>query len=390
MENFFNGNMKIVYADESKFSDVNKLIKKSYPEIYKSMKKNRYKCEYPSFEIFHEIQCDGKVVGFFTLDKFALNTIKHTINEVYIMPEYRGKHLFFECLLQLFLTANMEIYARKPNLEFIKFLLGNGLAIQLTDNIVVSYIKFVVKAGDSIITKKTNSIYQKIDNEYSDVIYYSNNFNTDICSVFHSDKFVLVAKDDNTIVFSKPTHEDFKKYNLKKKYKKMTPKYVYEVQYNRAIRNDEIDKFIQDLDKQIQDFADIDNMVGTESQLNDNVVEFLKDCGLSMDDAFEIRKHLVRELKNKNITYKSKIIRFLYLADNFEDVDKNVKLEKTTESTMDCPFCGEECYDFLETCPLCGQYIRGLFLNYDEDMLMTKEILNDPEFINFLNDEYGD
>ena len=108
------------------------------------MKKENYKIEYDTFNIIQEIVYEENVIGILSL--INLESFDHVlcINEVYILPEYRNKGLFYETLLQLLSQPNISISLKNPNKKIIDLLIKYEFAKKLDNNLVISPIDFYV------------------------------------------------------------------------------------------------------------------------------------------------------------------------------------------------------------------------------------------------------
>ena len=81
--------------ENNESTTLEKYLDSLHPQLIKSINKEKYMIDYDKFDLFHEITYDGDVVGFITLENDDLNTCM-TINECYILPEWRGNNLFFK------------------------------------------------------------------------------------------------------------------------------------------------------------------------------------------------------------------------------------------------------------------------------------------------------
>ena len=138
-------------------------LNQEYPEIYKSINDEGYIIEYPTFQSLKEIHFEDKVVGFITFNTFHIIPTDLVINECYIIPEYRGNNLLYNELFRFITTPNANFYLRNPNKALIKVLLKTGMAGKISDNLVVSYIKFVVMIDTVYKNPKIKQFYKRTD-----------------------------------------------------------------------------------------------------------------------------------------------------------------------------------------------------------------------------------
>ncbi len=346
------GIKNLFYNNES----LSNLLNEKYPEILKSIKNEGYNLEFQDYDIFKEIYFENQVVGFVTFEKIIPSNNHFWIMDAYIIPEYRGNNLFFDFLLLLILCDNFEFYPRKPTKAFINVLLKNGFAFKLTSNFVVSYFKFMVDVNFEIY--KNQKIKRFYKNPSLLLPYKANLFDMDLCSVMVRDPNVDFIKYDDFFALTEPRKYDFKKYNCRKKLKRVSEGYIADRFETWVFNYDEIEEFIQIKDEEIANYLLVDNRIGNEDKLSDKFINALEESDLSIDDGFKIRNHIVDKLDSGELNEKSYIRRVGYLLDCFEAIDK--KIDDFDESIETCPFCGEDVSDYLRSCETCGLHIREI------------------------------
>lgn len=334
-----------------KDSTLTSVIQNDYPEIYKEMINEDYILEYDSFVEFRELIYNDNIVGFLTLDKFMPSEFLACLNECYILPEYRGKGILIKIIKELLEDENLRFYIRRPNYSFIKFLLKHGLALEVEPDIIFSHIKFIIKGEDIYSNKNIKRLYRKIDSDSKELIYYSAGFHIGLCSIFGVDPLTVIAKDNNTLMFTLPRKTDLKKYNPRKKLKSLTVYKINEIHYDFAINKDKIDEFNKKVSSKLNENND-DVLVighGDETLIFEN---------LKPNDALRIDDAVEREFKKLNLYHSSFEIRFNYLLNHPENIDKTIDLDMNDEFEY-CPFCGEY-VDGDEYCKTCGQLVKPL------------------------------
>ena len=347
-------NYNIVEYNES----LNEVLMNNYSDILTEMKKEDYMPEYDSFVQFRELKYENETVGFLTLDTFLPTDVCLCLNECYILPEYRGKGILIEIIKELLCDENIRFYIRKPNYSFMKFLVKYGLAMELPSNIVASHIKFVVKGSERFTNKNIKKLYRRLTSQASEFAFFAAGFNMDLCSVFFSDKFGLVAKKDNILTFANPRKEDLKKHKCRKKLNGLTLQKMNNIQYVYAINNDKMDEFNKKLSLELD-------------EKNDDVLVFIDNNGevrvnpnLKPNDMLEIFDAVEREFNSSNLSRSSMNVRIEYLLEHFDKINDSVDLSKFKHKEKDfisCPFCGEYCYRDDDTCKTCGQKVKSLF-----------------------------
>ena len=92
--------------------------------------------------------------------------------------------------------------------------------------------------------------------------------------------------------------------------------------------------------------------------------EVIVNKNLKPNDLLRVRESVKRELKERNLKFRSADTRFEYLLENPEKIDDTVDLSSIEPSDDDeifCPFCGDKCHKGDKTCKTCGQKVKSLF-----------------------------
>lgn len=111
-----------------------KYIDVTYPEILKSISKEKYLLDYVKFDLFHEIKCGGEVAGFIALENDDLNN-RLILAECYVLPEWRGNNLFFKNYCEIIRNSEKPVFIRKPNRNLINSLLNNNFAFKMPEGV---------------------------------------------------------------------------------------------------------------------------------------------------------------------------------------------------------------------------------------------------------------
>ena len=358
---------------------LNDFLNEDYPEISKAIKKEGYTLDFLDYDIFHEIKYEDQIVGFMTFKKFLFTNNDYELREAYIIPEYRGNNLFFESFLSFLTFDNFDFYPRKPTKSFIKVLLKNDFAFEIAPNFVVSYFKFIVDVDyDLYKNPKIKKFYKKAD---IPLPYKANLFDMDLCNVMFVDPELDIVKYQNFFALTEPRKYDLKRYNCRKKLKRVSEKYIDKKYSIWEDNYENIEDFIQRSDDELDNLFLFENIVGSEDELNEDFVQKLEENNLSIDDGFKIRKHLIKKLECGELNEMSYFKRITYLLDHFEAIDNQI--DKFDESVEECPFCGTFIPDYVRSCLECGLHIREIDFE-QHSMEMLKENLE--ETINNLSD----
>ena len=363
---------------EFKNNDLNHVLEKEYDEIIRNMEKEDYIVEYTSFYQFHELKYDDKTVGFFTLDNFLPSEKLLCLNECYILPRYRGKDILINIIKDYLENEKIRFYIRKPNKNFIKFMIKHGLAFEVAPDIAVSHIKFITYGRETYSNKKIKRLYRSLNEENENLQYYSAGFHMGLCSVFCLDPFATICKNDSTLMLHFPRKEDLKKYNLRKKLKNITVNKLRDIQNDYAINKDKIDKFHAKLSDELNENNDDILVLGH----GDDILVFEN---LKPNDGILIDQNVTEAFMNHNLNFSTCDIRFEYLLNHPEKIGKSITIEPD-EQFDKCPFCESPVGD-EEYCKTCGQLLEDVpiesimndFMNRLEENFSESEIdkLND-------------
>ncbi len=355
-----NDDIKLITSNEAHTNSTKKLLKREYPYIIQSMKNENYIIEYDDFEIIQEILYDEKVVGIISLIKLESFDNSLCINEAYIMPEYRKKGLFYQILLNLLSQPNMTLSLRNPNKNLIDLLIEYELAKKLDNNIVVSYVNFQVDYSKRYINDNIKEYYKSFEKDNQNELIRTNFYDLNINSSIFFDMENIIIFNDNPVFIEKARQIDSEidKYFLKLKNMDM----IYlDVLLDRLINVENVlEEFFNKIEYQINENLNVNDILGTDTQLTDIFKEILEKNNLSINDGFAIRADVIESLKNNEIIPKSIILRTMYLIEHFnEDIifnDKKTELGNDFEEK--CPYCLTENNNILEVCKECGYNIQ--------------------------------
>ena len=333
--------------------DLKEVLDDDYPEIARAIKKEGYNLDFPDYDILEELHFKDNVIGFITLKRSIFVDNHLELTDAYIIPEFRGNNILFEWMSTFFMCDNIELFPRKPTRAFINVLLKNDYALEIKPNFIVSYLKFLVDAEEIYKNPKIKRFYRNSDFPFP---IKANLFDMDLCSVVFRDPTARVIKYSDFFAITEPRKYELKKYKLRKKLKKVSEKYLDDKYAIWEARYPKIESFIERKDNEFEESLLVENMIGSEDELDDSFVNALKKHDLTIEDGFKIRNHVVEGLKSGQLTSTSYWQRIVHLLNNIEDVDK--KIDDYDESINLCPFCGIN--DSLRSCPSCGLSIREI------------------------------
>ena len=157
------------------------LIDDNYPYIADAMFKEKYFLKNLSCHVFNEIVYENKVVGFAAYE--IRNNLALILKECYILPEFRGKRLFFDEICKMHYSSP-RFGILQPTRNVIELLLRYAFAKNISDDIVVSAIDLYLESFD-IRSNKTEELLNIL-------VPPSNFYDSSICStIFVHDDEIL-------------------------------------------------------------------------------------------------------------------------------------------------------------------------------------------------------
>lgn len=339
-------------ADE----DITSLLKSKYPYILDSINEEGYKIEYDNYKYFRELVYDNKVVGFASfssLDETVIGTIYAynliTLNECYILPEFRGNGITYNLIIKLLKDPNYEFYIRKPNRKFINLLIRNNLAVKLSKNVVYSYLRLAVSTDEAYKNRKISNFYhpRKEPEVFIDFIY-----DLDLCSFLFMDENDRYIKEDYIFALSNPRVSDLKKYKCRKKLRRVDENYLFKTFMTIMKNESKWKSLIDECEKHVDELYDIENIIGSENNFTDEFKNLLKEKNLSTDDGVKIYNHIKNRLDEGVLDSSSIRLRLNYLLENMDYINTPEKIGFAFE---ECTYCGNTLsHRFLKVCRKCG------------------------------------
>lgn len=355
---------------------LSKILKQEYPYIIQSMKHEKYKIEYEKYEILQELLYENKVIGIISIE--LINQIIQTlcINEVYILPEYRHKGIFYEALLNLLTQPNITIALKNPNRTMINLLLQYDFAKKLENNLVLSYIDFYVEDNKIYTNKQIKTEYDTnyIKNENITTDFYDLNINSCVFLQINH----LKENNSNKAFIIKARLTDSKQEKYYTLLKNVDNIYLDNLK-ERLINITEDDIiFLENVRKRVDEYLDINEILGTKEELSPIFKDKLKEYNLTEKDGQMIRRKVSKALKNKEIIPKSIVIRTLYLLENYDKDEYNINNYYPSNPLEECTYCSNELKGNEEVCVNCGYNLLGKEKTADRLLeLLTDKIIYD-------------
>ena len=183
-------NTQKVYLTENTI-DIMPLLNETYPYIIDSIEKENFILKSNKCNLFKELVYENKVIGFCSYD-FSREFMTAALNNIYILPEFRGNHLFLEELEKTMKEHNKPSII-EPTRHVVELLIKYGFAKKINENIVASAIEFIVP-GEHVLTNN------EIENEEELSTHY---YDLNICASIH-----LLDSTKCTIAYSLPLNTE--------------------------------------------------------------------------------------------------------------------------------------------------------------------------------------
>ena len=176
--------------------DVIELLNENYPYIYDSIKKENFILKYKECNLFKELVFDKKVVGFCSYD-FSREFLTLALNNIYVLPQYRGNKLLYHEITKTMLEHNKPSII-EPTRLIVELLIDYGFACKISDNIVASALEFIIP-GQHVMSNV------EYDNEEELATHY---YDLSICRCIH-----ILDWRKKYIAFSSPLNQDIIDYD---------------------------------------------------------------------------------------------------------------------------------------------------------------------------------
>ena len=338
-------NTQKVYLCETPLDVVN-ILRTDYDYLYDAISDEGIILKGLECNLFKEIVFDSKVVGFCSYD-FSSEFITAALNNIYVLPEFRGNGLFLAELQKTMIEYNKPSII-EPTRLVVELLVKYGFASKISDTLVASSLEFIVP-GNHV---QSNSDYQK--EELSTHFYDLN-----ICSSIH---FLDIEK--GIIAYSSPLNYDIIHYDCLNKRKSMDDDYFTKIR-DFLLENDVdiVDEISRLEDTLPVKSYDLEEVVGDDEGFSSYIQSLIDDGHVTYARAYEIKQQMSEEYEAGMILNESLLIRMAYL---FAD-SKKPTIKSHTDT---CPYCSMPIDSHDRFCHFCG-----INLNYNPEE-MFESLLN--------------
>lgn len=333
-----------VFLSEGTF-DVIDILKTDYPYIYESIQNEGIILKYSSCNLFKELICDKKVVGFCSYD-FSREFLTVALNNIYVLPQFRGNHIFLKELENTMREHNKPSIM-EPTRLVVELLIKYGFACKINEDIVASAIEFIVP-GSHVISN--------ID--YGNEELSTHFYDLKMCSCIH-----ILNIDEAHIAYSAPLNYDIIHYDCIENRELMDDAY-----FNGIVdifRDNDV-KFMNillNLEERlpVKNYT-LEEVIGDENGFSPYIESLIEDGHVTYQKALEISRQVREEYEAGMILNESLLIRLAYL---FEE---NV-VPKIGSHDDVCPYCSMPVDNHDKFCHFCG-----INLEYDVEEMQDSLI----------------
>lgn len=350
-------NTQKVYLCETPLDVVN-ILRTDYGYLYDAISDEGIILKGLECNLFKEIVFDSKVVGFCSYD-FSSEFITAALNNIYVLPEFRGNGLFLAELQKTMVEYNKPSII-EPTRLVVELLVKYGFASKISDTLVASSLEFIVP-GNHV---QSNSDYQK--EELSTHFYDLN-----ICSSIH---FLDIEK--GIIAYSSPLNYDIIHYDCLNKRKSMDDDYFTEIR-DFLLENDVdiVDEISRLEDTLPVKSYDLEEVVGDDEGFSSYIQSLIDDGHVTYARAYEIKQQMSEEYEAGMILNESLLIRMAYLFDD----SKKPTIKSHTDT---CPYCSMPIDSHDRFCHFCG-----INLNYNPEEMFESLVNTFNESDNELSED---
>ncbi|MBP3791634.1 MAG: GNAT family N-acetyltransferase [Methanobrevibacter sp.] len=329
-------NAQRVFLSENSI-DVVEILQNHYPYICDSIKKEEFILKYHECNLFKELVFDNKVVGFCTYD-FSREFITAALNNIYVLPEYRGNGLFLSEILKTMEEHNKPSIM-EPTRLVVELLIKYGFASKINDDIVASALEFVVP-GDHVLS---NTDY---DNEELSTHFYD----LSVCSSIH-----ILDANKKHIAYSAPLNYDIMHYGC---LKEIDGEYIDGIIEFFGDNDVEIMNSVLKLEENlpIKNYT-LEEVIGDDDNFSVYIESLIDDAHVTHSKALEIKQQIKEEYGAGMILNESLMIRLAYLFNENP-------LPSITSHEETCPYCNMPIDDHDRFCHFCG-----INLEYDPNKM---------------------
>jgi hypothetical protein len=331
--------------------DVVEILEKYYGYILDALREEGIILKAHECSLFKELVFENRVVGFCSYD-FSRQFITVALNNVYVLPEFRGNGIFHEELLKTMKEHNKPSIM-EPTRLVVELLIKYGLAKRISEGIVASSLEFIIP-GNHVLSNAEYDSSEELSTHFYDL---------DTCASIH-----FLDLENNRIAYSEPLNHDIIHYDCMERRKVLDESYFDALRQIFISRDVEIMNVILDLEDSLPVMSySLEDVVGEGDEFSPYIETLIDDAHITYDQALRIKQQITEEYEAGMILNESLFIRLAYL---FGD-----RVEPSIKSHSDvCPYCSMPIDSHDKFCHFCG-----LNLKYDPDEMFDS-------FMDYLSD----
>ena len=323
-------NTQKVYLTEDTL-EITLILNEDYPYIMDSIRKENFILKSEKCNLFKELVFDNKVVGFCSYD-FSREFMTAALNNIYVLPEFRGNNLFKEEFEKTMIEHNKPSIM-EPTRLIIELLIKYGYARKINDNIVASAIELIVP-GEHVITNKEIKNEEELSTHFYDL---------NICAPIH-----LLDMGNCIIAYSLTLNDDIIRYDCIENRSKINDDYFKQIKELFIKKEEEILKILVELEEKLplKEFS-LEEIIGNDDELSPYIETLIDDAHITYSKALEIKEQIKEEYEAGMILNESLLIRLAYLF-NIPEAPTLITHDKT------CHYCEMPIDDHDKYCHYCG------------------------------------
>ena len=344
--------------------ELNNYLNNNYEYIYDAMRNEGYTIRFNDFMLFSEIIFENKVVGFATYKIYG--SMNLTLLEVYVLPEFRGNHLFFEEIMGMILSMN-SVSIQEPTRYIVEILVHYRLAEKLNDNLVATGLSFDISHNH--LLKYGNPI---VEGDICSCLLYD----LDLCSPLYLGDISTPGACD--IAYQKCLKKDNVDYECDKFRNSVNFKNYFTDFKGDFLKNHKrFEESLMEINERLSSFR---NEFLSSQQYSDFSSNAVEEGIISPDEALKLDAQIQKELDEGIINNEGVLTRLSYLIMG-EDLsnDKELLLENLSRPGYLCPYCYQPINLRDSYCSTCGHALsKNEYLMPDKIM---SEIQSDDALV---------
>ena len=327
-------NVQKVYLTENTL-DVMEILSENYDYIADSMNREGFSIISPVCSLFKELVYDTKVVGFCSYD-YSRQFMTSALNNIYVLPEFRGKGLFLEELTKTMKEHNKPSIV-EPTRLVVELLVKYGFAKRITDSIVACSFEFIIP-GEQVLSNVDYDSSEELATHFYDL---------KICASIH---FLDLEK--SHFAYSSPLNYDIDHYDCLDMRNQIDDDYLNNLKELFINQDENLINTVMELEDNLSVKSyTLEEIIGEGDELSPYIESLIDDAHVTHQKALEIKNQIREEYGAGMILNESLFIRLAYLFD--------VPDEPTIKSHTDvCPYCSMPIDDHDRFCHFCGINLR--------------------------------